>query len=815
MVVLKFGGSSVANAANINAVINILKEKNKEHKLIVFVLSALGGITDALHKAAVLAQAGDESYQQVLREVEQRHLKLVNELLPVEQRSECLTNVKLLCNEISSFCKGVYLLKELSPRATDAIISYGEILSTSIFCARLDELGITNTWKDTRELLCTNSDFGKAIVDFEATQNRMDDYFGNKQEGIFVLPGFIAGDKSGQTTTLGRGGSDYTAAIIGRTCNAASVEIWTDVSGIMTADPSLVSAAKKIEQISYGEVMELSHFGAKILYAQTIQPLVSKNIPVVVKNTFHPDDPGTTIGDFPLQDDNYIRGISSRSNIALISLEGSGMAGIPGFSKRLFEALAMHRINVILITQSSSEYSVCVGIEEGLAEKAREEVNDMFAYEIATQQVKELVVETSLSIIALVGDRMKNHPGISGRMLSALGRNGVNVRAIAQGSTERNISVVVAAQDVKKAVNVLHEDFFENTGKKIHLFIVGAGNVGSKLMAQLKGQAAALEEQLNLRICLAGLSNSRKMALGDNCIPLEHWEDHLAQGQPANWDRFVSVAIESNLRNSILVDVTANKMMAQSYDQFLQNSIAIVACNKIAASADYAAYSRLKELSREYQVPFFFETNVGAGLPVIGTLNDLIRSGDRIKSMEAVLSGTLNYVFNNYDGSSSFASVVRQAQDEGYTEPDPRLDLSGTDVMRKILILARESGAVLEMEQIENEPFLPSSCLEGDVENFYRELEKSEPYFKSLIEQPVQEGKKLKYIATYNKGKASVGLKTIGAENDFFNLFGKDNAVLFFTNRYSEQPLVIKGAGAGADVTASGVFADILRAART
>jgi aspartokinase/homoserine dehydrogenase 1 len=560
--------------------------------------------------------------------------------------------------------------------------------------------------------------------------------------------------------------------------------------------------------------MELSHFGAKVIYPPTIQPVMGKGIPVWIKNTFIPSDEGTLIEAVASKGGDIVRGISSVNNIALLSLEGSGMIGIPGFSKRLFEALSSEKINVILITQSSSEHSICVGIENAFAEKAKHAVDLAFANEIALQKVEPLKIEADLSIVALVGENMKNHTGISGRMFSAMGRNGVNVRAIAQGSSEKNISAVIATKDVRKAINVLHEEFFETTYKQVNLYISGTGNVGAKLLGQLQQQLDFLQQQMHLQLRVVGLSNSRKMILDEEGISLDKWREKLDTGETASLQKFVDEIISRNLRNSVFVDVTANDKVAAIYDQLLQKSISVVACNKVAASSAYNNYKKLKDLAREYNSQFLFETNVGAGLPVIATLNDLVHSGDRIHKIQAVLSGTLNFVFNNYDGTRKFADVVKQAQDEGYTEPDPRLDLGGTDVMRKIMILAREAGHKIEMSDIDNNSFMPASCMQGTVEDFYREMVKEEEHFKKLVEKANAAGCKLKFVASFDNGKASVGLQHIDPKHDLYHLYGKDNVVLFYTDRYKEQPLVVKGAGAGAEVTASGVFADIIRASK-
>lgn len=813
MRVLKFGGSSVANAENINKIVSILKDRLEKEKLVV-VVSALGGTTDALLSGITLASKGDILYKEELQKIECRHLEMVKLLIPVAQQSRVLSMVKQQCNEIEDICNGVFLLQELTPRTRDRIMSYGELLSSQIISAKFQSVGFENRRIDARKIIATNSHYENAVVDFELTNQQIADCFSASNESFFIVPGFIASDKNGITTTLGRGGSDYTASIIAAALNASALEIWTDVSGMMTADPRLVTNAKIIPHVLYREAMELSHFGAKVIYPPTIQPVMRKNIPVWIKSTFAPEHHGTLIENTSGRNDSNVRGISSINKIALLSLEGSGMAGIPGFSKRLFETLASREINVILITQSSSEHSICVGIEEVFAETAKRAVDEAFADEIERLKVEPLIVEKNLAIIALVGDKMKSHPGISGKMFSALGKNGVNVRAIAQGSSERNISAVISANDVKKAVNVLHEDFFETTYKQVNLFVAGVGNVGSRLLSQLLQQQDYLQKNLRLSIRVVGIANSKKMLFDDKGIDLKKWKELLRESDKMKLPEFINTIQSKNLRNSVFVDVTANEIVAKQYTEILHKSISVVACNKIAASSSYEYYEKLKNLAREFNANFLFETNVGAGLPVIGTLNDLLLSGDKINKIEAVLSGTLNFVFNNYNGIESFARVVKKAQDEGYTEPDPRLDLSGIDVMRKIMILAREAGEKIEMEDISNNAFMPPECMEGSIDNFYNCMGKEEPHFKKIFEQANKAGKKLKFVATYENGKANVGLQQIDSSHDFYHLYGKDNVVLFYTNRYPDQPLVVKGAGAGAEVTASGVFADIIRAVR-
>ncbi len=812
MKVLKFGGSSVANAKNIQLVSEII-QKNISEKLVVIV-SALGGVTDLLIQTGAAASKGKESYKETLVLLEKRHLDTAKDLLPITAQSSILSSIKQQFNELEDICEGVYRLNELSARTKDKIVSFGELLSSKIIAAYLQSKGINTQWIDSRQLIKTNSNFGFAAVDFQKSNSLIQETIQSSTNNLFVAPGFIASDMDNYTTTLGRGGSDYSAAIFAAALEVDDLEIWTDVTGMMTADPRWVPNARTIDFTSYREAMELSHFGAKVIYPPTIQPAMQKKIKIWVKNTFEPTALGTLIEEVSQQSHEIITGISSINHVTLLSLEGSGMVGIPGFSKRLFEALANEKVNVILITQSSSEHSICVAINTVDTEKAKQAVDTAFDYEVTTGKVEPLKIEHNQSIVALVGDKMKSHTGIAGRMFYALGRNGVNIRAIAQGSSERNISAVVAYSDVKKAVNVLHEAFFESSHKQLNLYIVGTGNVGGKLIAQIKQQEQYLLDTLNLQLRVTGIANSKKMLLNEEGIELNNWKETLLQAESMNLNNFIEAIIHKNLRNSVFVDVTANANVASVYHQLLAKSIAVVACNKIAASSPYNNYYQLKSLSKEFNAPYLFETNVGAGLPVIGTLNDLIKSGDKINKIQAVLSGTLNFVFNNYNGNKSFATIVKQAQDEGYTEPDPRLDLGGTDVMRKIMILAREAGEKIEMDNISNNGFLPESCFNGSVADFYQEMEKHEAHFKALYNEAADKNCKLKFVANYENGKATVGLQHVPENSDFYHLYGKDNIVLFYTQRYPEQPLVVKGAGAGADVTASGVFADIIRVAR-
>ncbi|CAN5317304.1 bifunctional aspartate kinase/homoserine dehydrogenase I [soil metagenome] len=815
MKVLKFGGSSVATAETIEKVVEIIRcESEGVHCAVV--LSALQGTTDELIDAGRAAERGDDGYIEILSGISHKHLQTIEALFHNHADAAVIDLVENTIKELEDICEGVRLVGELSPKTLDRILSFGELVSSQIVAARLKLAGLENEWKDSRLLIRTNSDHGHASVDLVETNRRIAQYFQGNSAQLYVFPGFIASDAAGYTTTLGRGGSDYTAAILAAATDASVLEIWTDVSGIMTADPRFVRNVRQISHITYREAMELSHFGAKVIYPPTIQPVMTKGIPVLVKNTFAPDDPGTLIGsESEAEKKEIIRGITSIDQIAILNLEGSGMVGIPGFSKRLFDALSRSLINVILITQSSSEHSICVAIEDRLGEKARLAVNTEFENEISVGKIEPLKVENGFSILALIGDNMKQHTGVSGKMFMTLGHNGINIHAIAQGSSERNISAVIASKDVRKAVNTLHEEFFSDGKKQINVFIAGVGTVGSRLIEQLRSQHDHIADELRLNLRLVGIANSKQALVSDNGIDLTNYTDSLAAAPRSGISEFADALIEQNLRNSIFVDVTASSDVVEIYPKLLEKSVSVIACNKVAASSEYEQYDRLKGLAREFGTNFFFETNVGAGLPVIGTLNDLLRSGDRVSRIEAVLSGTLNFVFDNYDGSRRFAEVVRQAQDEGYTEPDPRLDLSGTDVARKILILAREAGYKLEMEEIENKGFLPASCLGGSVDDFYGELDRNESHFKLMHDKAACQGLSLKYIASFDRGKAAVGLQSIGPEHNFANLSGKDNAVLFYTDRYSEQPLVIKGAGAGADVTAAGVFADIIRASRT
>ena len=810
MNVLKFGGSSVANAATIEKVIHIIENQSSTTPLYV-VVSAMGGITDLLLQAGEEASNNNEAYKQTLATIEQRHFDAIKELIPITSQSAIISKVKSELNALESLCEGVFLLSELSEKTASVISSFGEMLSSYIISEAAKVKGLDIVLKDSRELIVKTVN-SKVSIDYTETNQRIQDFASVTKHKVCLFPGFVARTQDGEPTTLGRGGSDFTAAILAAAMDANELQIWTDVSGMYTANPKLVKQAKPVAHISYHEAMELSHFGAKVIYPPTIHPVLDKNIPIVIKNTFEPEVKGTLITREVSDREKPVTGISHIDNISIISLEGSGMVGIPGFSKRLFETLFLNNINVILITQASSEHSICLAIEASEASKAKTVLDTTFEFEIAKKRLDPVKIENKAAIVALVGDNMYSHQGLSGKMFSTLGKNNVNIRAIAQGASEKNISVVIEEKDIKKALNTLHERFFEVKTKQLNLFVTGVGNVGSKLLEQLDQQKKYLKDKLRLKIRVVGMSNSRKMIFDEGGIALDQWEEALASGEKADAKAFFEKAKEMNLRNSIFVDNTANPDIAKIYKYYLAESMAVVTCNKIACADEYNNYEELKNLSRKFNASFLYETNVGAGLPIIDTLNNLIASGDNIHKIQAVLSGSLNFVFNNYNEGVTFHDIVKQAQQEGYTEPDPKIDLSGVDVARKILILARESGKIMELEDIENDSFLPNDSLETDnVEDFFSSLINNEAHFKSILEEANAKDSRLKYVAQYEDGTAKVGLQFIPADHPFYNLEGSDNIVLFYTDRYPKQPLIVKGAGAGADVTASGIFADIIR----
>lgn len=811
MIVLKFGGTSVANSENISKTIAIVANKSKSHKLNV-VVSAFSGVTDLLLLAGKTASAKDKKYKEIVAEIEQKHKEVIDQLIPISDQNEIINTVNGAVNHLKTLLDGCYLLGEISDRTADIVAGFGELLSSQIIALALKESVANSCFKDSRELIKTDSNFGKAQVNFEKTNHLIADFYKSISSQVIVLPGFIASSLDGNSTTLGRGGSDYTAAILAAALKAETLEIWTDVDGMFTANPRIVKQAQPIETISYQEAMELSHFGAKVLYPPTIQPVLKDSIPILIKNTFEPNTKGTLISSNSKSTTNPIKGISHIDNIALLTLEGSGMIGVAGSSKRLFEVLSQHNINVIFITQASSEHSICIGILNSDATKAKDAIDNTFEIEISQNRVEPCIVEKELCIVALVGENMKNHQGISGKMFSTLGKNNVNIRAIAQGASERNISVVINEKDVVKALNTLHERFFEDNTKQLNLFVMGVGNVGEKFIDQIKQQKNFLKDNLKINLRVIALTNSKKMVFDEEGIDLNDWKNKLTEGENTENTVFIATVKKLNLRNSIFVDITANYDIACMYDKFLSQNIAVVTCNKIACSSEFENYKNLKNLSRKYNAPFLFETNVGAGLPIIDTLKHLIASGDKVNKIQAVLSGSLNFIFNNFSENYNFHDVVKEAGVQGFTEPDPKIDLSGVDVARKILILIRESGYKMDIEEIENNCFLPKACMDTtNNEDFFKSLITHEAHFNKLLAEAKAKECRIKFVAKFDNGKAAVGLQFIPKESPFYNLEGKDNIVEFFTDRYVDQPLIIKGAGAGAAVTASGIFADVIR----
>lgn len=809
MKIIKFGGSSVATPERIKSIIEIIKPRMQEDVALVF--SAFSGVTDQLIQLSQLAVAGDATYRQKLEALERRHLDAVRELTQISTQSSILAQVKIQINELEDVLHGVFLVRERTSRTLDYIMSFGERLSAYIISEAFKNCGLGSEFLDARNLIRTDNHFGSAKVNFEITNKLIQDHFKHHME-VQVITGFIATSESGETTTLGRSGSDYTAAIFAGALNASALEIWTDVDGIMTADPRLVKKAFTVPQISYEEAMELSHFGAKVIFPATMQPAMAHRIPIWVKNTFNPSATGTLISATSVNG-KLIKGISSMNNISLLNVQGSGLLGVVGVSMRLFSTLAREKINVILISQASSEHSICIAIGSEVAVKAKAAIEKEFNYEIRDELIDEVKVENGLSIIAVVGDGMKHHPGTSGRMFSALGKNGVNVVAIAQGSSERNISTVIQQVDISKALNVLHDSFFLSDKKTAHVFLVGTGLIGSTLVQQVKDQFQKLSDHNQLEVTLVGIANSKKMLFDENGLSLESCVSQMKdEGETMNLKEYIHKMTSLNLPSSIFVDCTSSEEVSSLYEEVLNANISIVTPNKRANSGSFVNYIKLKSLVQQKGVRFLYETNVGAGLPVINTLNDLLLSGDNVIRIEAVLSGTLNFIFSSYTQGKNFSEVVAEAKSKGYTEPDPRDDLSGTDVARKILILAREAGIALELSDIEIENLVPEDCrAEMGVSNFLTKLKDHDTYFENLLRTVENKGEKLRYQAILENGKASVRLGTVSSSHPFYSLSGSDNIILLTTERYHERPMVIRGPGAGAAVTAAGVFADIIR----
>ncbi|TVQ67490.1 MAG: bifunctional aspartate kinase/homoserine dehydrogenase I [Balneolaceae bacterium] len=816
MNVLKFGGSSVGTPEALKQVVEIIGQKTERERLVV-VVSAFRGITDQLIQAANLASVGNEYYLQEFVSIEGRHIETILTLFPAKNQSEWMTSVKLLLNELEDVLQGVFLIRELSPRTLDYIVGFGERFSSLILSALLSHYGISSRNCDARDLIKTDREFGNARVLTAQTFHNIREYMGRCREKTVVITGFIASTEEGESTTLGRGGSDYTAALIGAALTSKAIEIWTDVDGLMTADPGKVKRAFSVPEASYEEAMELSHFGAKVIYPPTIQPALKAGIPILIKNTFKPAHPGTVIHNSTRPDQGSVRGMSSIDEVSLITLRGSGMIGVTGISARLFSALAEQRINIILITQSSSEHTITLAVAPSDTLKADSALRSEFRTELATEMIDEILLERDYSVIAVVGDNMRQIPGIAGRVFSSLGRNGINIVAIAQGSSERNISFVVDRRNEKKAMNTLHDAFFLAGVKSVNLFLVGTGLIGSKLLNIMEEQAEIFYNEYQIDLNLRGVANSRKMMVSDEPIPLNRWRsvlDH--EGEVSSLSRFTERMRGMNLTNSVFVDCTASPDLQEAYKEILASSISVVTPNKKANSSAQILFDELHDTARRYNAAFRYETNVGAGLPVVGTLHEMVSTGDKIKKIEGVFSGTLSYLFNSYDGSVPFSRLVKQAREAGFTEPDPRDDLSGEDVGRKLLILARVAGKKMEYDEIDVENLVPEKARNAqNTEQFLELLEEHDTEFEAMLKKAMNAGRKLCYIARYEEGSAVVKLEEIDRDHPFYGLSGTDNILAIYSNNYDKNPMVIKGPGAGAAVTASGIIADILRLVNT
>ena len=819
MQVLKFGGSSVANAHNMSQVVDIVT-KAVDRDRTILVVSAIRGCTDMLIQIGTLASERDESYKGLIDELQEKHHEIIRELLPREKQEESLEVCDGLFDSLRSITQGVCLLGELSPASLDAIQSFGELWSTKILATKLASIGIATKWIDSRKIIRTVAKGDKNVVDIQKTYYKINEVVeSDPVTQLFVLPGFIASDKLGRTTTLGRGGSDYTASLYAVGCKARILEIWTDVPGMMTSNPKVVPTARTISNISYKAALELSHFGAKVIYPPTIQPVVAEGIPIYVKNTFDPEAHGTLIEKNPPRSKDKLIGISNSDNIALLSLEGSGMVGIPGFSSRLFETLSQNDINIILITQASSVHTMCIAVSEKDAEKAKEAADRCFAYEISLGKLNPLKVEKGFSIVCLVGDDVLNQTGATGRMLAALGRKSIPVRATAQGSSERNISAIIASGDAEAAIRTIHNEFFDRmSGKDINLFIAGYGTVGRALVDIIAKNREKITARTGRRLHVCGLSNSRRFIIDKHGLDLTDIKEQLDNGTSAADEAYFSQLATLSLENSVFVDCTASADIAFKYMNLFKKGYSVVACNKITFSLPYVQYAALKEAAIEIGATLRYETTVGAALPILESISRSVHSGDEIVRIEAVLSGTLNYIFSNYAGGEggTFAEVVKRAQDAGYTEPDPRLDLSGRDVLRKLLILSREAGVPLDEKDVEISPILGEEFFEGDVDAFYARLAENEAVFAERYNEAASKGLRQRFVASLIKDdssplgyRAKTGLEAVSPDHPLFNLVGTDNCAIIQTDFYP-SPLVVQGAGAGAYQTASGVLNDII-----
>ena len=805
MKVMKFGGTSVGSVDSILKVKQIVEAAEEP---VIVVVSALGGITDKLINTSQMAANGDAEYEKEYREIVNRHIEMVYTVIPAgEGRTVLLDKVNELLSELKDIFQGIYLIKDLSSKTSATIVSYGERLS-SIIAATLIKGAV---WYDSRNFIKTEKKHAKHILDSELTTSLVKETFDEIPQ-VALVPGFISTDKnSGEVTNLGRGGSDYTASIIAASLNAASLEIWTDVDGFMTADPRVISTAYTINELSYVEAMELCNFGAKVVYPPTIYPVCHKNIPILIKNTFNPEAPGTIIKQEVDSGSKAIKGISSINDTTLITVTGLGMVGVIGVNFRIFKALAQNGISVFMVSQASSENSTSIGVRNQDAALACEVLNEEFAKEIEMGEISPVVAEMNLATIAIVGENMKHTPGIAGKLFGTLGRNGISVIACAQGASETNISFVVEAKSLRKSLNVIHDSFFLSEYQVLNLFICGTGTVGGSLIEQIRCQQQKLMQERGLKLKVVGIADGHRALFTRAGIDLASYREEMEEkGIPSSAAVLHDEIIGMNIFNSVFVDCTASAEVASLYKEFLMHNISVVAANKIAASSDYSIYSELKQIARRRGVKFLFETNVGAGLPIINTINDLINSGDKILKIEAVLSGTLNYIFNKISADVPFSQTIKTAQEERYSEPDPRIDLSGKDVIRKLVILAREAGYKLEQTDVEKHLFVPSDFFEGPLEEFWKKVPSLDADFEARRRKLESENKRWRFVAKLENGKGSVSLQEVDSKHPFYGLEGSNNIILLTTERYKEYPMMIQGYGAGASVTAAGVFADIM-----
>ena len=804
MKVLKFGGTSVGS---VESILSVKKIVEAEKEPVVVVVSALGGITDKLIKTSKLALAGDLSYQSEFDEIAVRHHQMIEAVIPSgENKERLLETIDALLDELKSIYQGVYLIRDLSPKTSAAIVSYGERLSSNIVAVLIDGA----KWFDSRTFIKTEIKSGRQLLASDLTHELVKQAFVDLPK-VSLVPGFISTDAdSGEVTNLGRGGSDYTASIIAAALDASFLEIWTDVDGFMTADPKVISTAYTINELSYVEAMELCNFGAKVVYPPTIYPVCVKNIPILIKNTFNPSGKGTVIKSDIAEDQKPIKGISSINGTTLITVSGLSMVGVIGVNRRIFSALANNGISVFLVSQASSENSTSIGVRDADADAACEVLNAEFSKEIETGAMYRMTAESGLATVAIVGENMKHTPGIAGKLFGTLGRSGINVIACAQGASETNISFVVDGLFLRKTLNVIHDSFFLSEYQVLNLFLCGVGTVGSSLIAQLAQQREKLKKERGLKLKFVGIATEHNAMFDREGISLENCREQLAHSAPSDLNRLRDEVIGMNIFNSVFVDCTASSDVAGLYQEFLEHNISVVAANKAAASSDYATYQKLKSTARKRGVKFLFETNVGAGLPIIRTMNDLLNSGDKILKIEAVLSGTLNFIFNKISADVPFSETVRLAKEEGYSEPDPRVDLSGKDVIRKLVILAREAGYRIEQSDVEKHLFVPDSFFRGTLDEFWKNLPSLDADFERRRKVLESEGKRWRFVSRYENGKASVELCEVGREHPFYTLEGSNNIILLTTERYKEYPMQIQGYGAGAGVTAAGVFADIM-----